>query len=270
MSGAYKPNQSEGHEEDKIHAYYSTTDYDKFSLILYNRPVDEEKVSKFVKEFEEGKNYLKNFPINVTPDLTITDGQHRHAAARRAKVRLFYIVDEHFKMDDAIAANGLVGKWTTLEYMESFAKRNFPEYEKIYNFHLEQPWIKISTLPKLCSTKGYGKLNFNNGHYEADRMGYAHKVASMVNGFRVHIGDKQADYNQFLHTVMNLAQNPNYNHKRMMEKMTQRSSLFERCATVEQYLNMLTGIYNYRVSPENKVLLTEYFIHSRWKREDEQ
>lgn len=282
MSGKYNNpnNQNDGFEdeengenenslfgEDQVHPYYSTVDYEKFSLIYCNRPVDEERVIKFQKEFREGRNYLKNFPINVTPEFIITDGQHRHAAAKREKVRLFYIIDDKFEMKDAIAANTMVDKWTTTEYMESFAKREFPEYIKIYNFHLEQPWIKISTLPKLCSTKGYGKLNFNNGHYEADRMDYAHKVAAMVNSFRPYIGDKQADYNQFLQTMMNLAQNPNYNHKRMIEKMKQRGSLFQRCATVEQYLTMLTEIYNYRVSPENRVLLTEYFIHSRWKRE---
>lgn len=253
-------------EGDTPLTYYASTDYDKFSLIYFNRPIEEEKVHKLQKAIREGKNYLINFPANVTPEGVITDGQHRHAAARREQVPFYYIVTDHFEMNDAILANTITSNWTSKEYMESFAARDFPEYVKIKNFYLENPWIKISTLPKLCSSKGYGKLNFNNGHYVADRMKYAGEVVAMVNGFRRFIGDKQANYNPFVQTVMNLALNPNYHHKRMMEKMEQRGSLFRRCATVPQYLEVLTEIYNYRVSAENRVSLTEDYVRSRWQR----
>lgn len=254
-------------EEDNPHLYYSSIDYEKFSLIYFNRPVNEEKVQKLVKAIREGRNYLANFPGNVTPDWVITDGQHRHEAAKREKVPFYYIIDPKFEMDDAIAANTVTSNWTTEQYMNSYATREFPEYVKINNFYLENPWIKISLLPKLCSTKGYGKLNFNNGHYVADRMAFAYKVAAMVNSFRPFIGDKQANYSPFIQTIMNLAMNQNYNHKRMMAKMEQRGSLFQRCATVPQYLSILTDIYNYRVAPENRISLTEDFIQSRWQRD---
>lgn len=251
---------------DQQHTCYSSTDYTKFSLIRFNRPVSEEKVQKLLKAFRENRNYLHIYPIVVNRQFEVLDGQHRLEAAKRAGVPIFYIIDDDFRMEDAIAANNVVGKWTTEQFMNSFAEREFPEYVKIRDFYLEHPWIKISTLPKLCSTKGYGKLNFDNGHYEADRMEFAHKVAAMVNSFRPFIGDKQAEFNPFVQTVMNLAANHNYNHKRMVEKMKQRGSLFQRCATVPQYLAILTEIYNYRVAPENRISLTEDFIRSRWQR----
>jgi len=255
--------------EDMLLTYYASVNYDKFSLIYFNRPIEEEKVHKLQKQIREGKNFLINFPGNVTPEGIVTDGQHRLEAAKREKVPFYYIVSDNFKMDDAIAANTITSNWTTLEYMNSYASREFPEYVKIKNFYLENSWVKISTLPKLCSSKGYGKLNFNNGHYVADRMPFAGEVAAMVNSFRRFIGDKQADYNPFVQTMMSLAGNSNYNHKRMISKMEQRGSLFHRCATVLQYLEVLTEIYNYRVSPENRFSLVEYFTNSRWQRDSE-
>jgi hypothetical protein len=254
-------------ENDEKLTYYASTDYDKFSLIYFNRPIEEEKVQKLQKAIREGRNYLINYPGNVTPEGIITDGQHRHAAAKREKVPFCYIVSANFAMDDAIAANIVTSNWTTEQYMDSFAARGFPEYVKIKNFYLENSWVKISTLPKLCTTKGYGRLNFNNGHYEADRMKYAGEVVAMVNGFRRFIGDKQAEYNPFVQTVMNLALNPNYHQKRMMEKMEQRGSLFHRCANVPQYLEILTEIYNYRVNPINRFSLSEAFANARWQRD---
>jgi hypothetical protein len=255
---------------DQQHTYFSSRDYEKFSLIYFNRPVSEEKVGKLSKAIQEGRNYLRNYPIIVNSQFAISDGQHRHAVAMREQLDLYYIIDDDFKMDDAIAANIITSGWTTREFMNSFAARGFPEYVKLKEFYDRNEWIKISTLPGLCSSKGYKKLNFNNGHYVANRMEYGEKVVKMVNDFRLYIGDKQAEYNPFLQTVMNLANNPNYNHRRMMDKLKVRVGHFQRRSNVPQYLDLLTEIYNYRVSPANRVLLTEFFIHQRWQRDDKE
>lgn len=254
-------------EGDIPHVYYSTTEYEKFSLIYFNREISEEEVQLIIKAIEEGKNYLRVFPIVVNSKFEITDGQHRYRAAERLELPLYYIVDDDFVMEDAIAANTVTTNWTTKEYMNSYAKKGFPEYIKLRNFYLENPWIKISLLPKLCSRNTVPKFTFQRGHYKADRIDYAKKVVAMVNSLRPIIGDNQAEYRYLILTMMNLAQNPNYNHKRMLEKLKQRTSLFRRCADVEQYLSMFTQIYNYRVSPQNRVQLTEFYIRQKWQRD---
>lgn len=255
-------------ENDIALTYYSTTDYEKFSLIYFNRPVTEEKVNKIVKLVtEEGKNYFRLYPMIVNSNFEIMDGQHRHEAGKRTKLPITYIIDDEFQMEDAIIAVGATTNWHMFDFMESYAKRQFPEYVKINDFYQQFPWVKISIIPALCSSKGYSPILFQRGHYIADRIDHAHKVVATVNAFRPFIGDEQAEYKPFIQTLSSLIQNANYNHKRMIEKMKQRGSLFERCTSVEKYLIMLTEIYNYRVSPENRVMLSEYYIHSKWNKE---
>lgn len=70
-----------------------TENYDKFKFIEWNRSIDETNYKKLVnenlKEFQ-----LHKFPILVTEDFKIIDGQHRFEVSKALSSPVYYIVDK--------------------------------------------------------------------------------------------------------------------------------------------------------------------------------
>lgn len=246
-----------GTEEDTPHTYYSSTNYDKFSMIYFNRPIEEKRVVEIVKDIDSGKDLLFAYPGIVGPGFVVTDGQHRHEAARRTRKPFFYIWAAGIQLQDAIRANDLTKGWGIRQYLDSFSDRGFVDYRMLQEFMKEYDWMPLMVSINSCSSSGYQRIPFKNGHYKADRMKFARDIAKMTLDFQPHF--PQFGMRDFVATVRNLASNPEYDHKRMIRKMKYRGNDLKRRSTVEQYLENLTEIYNYREAPQHRVFLTEHF-----------
>lgn len=247
---------------------YSSTDYDKFSLIRSNRPVDYDRVNRMVKAINEGHSYFGYYPALVNTDFEIVDGQHRHAAARLTQTRFHYILTHGFQMEDAARAVSNTKGWKMSDWLHHYSELGFPEYEAIHNFWNEFSWLPISKVIELCSTRKYTAAIFNGGHYQANSLDHARRVVTILSYFKNYAPDYWRT-SPFIQTMSSISANPLYMHKRMQEKMRTQSSRLRRCATVEHYLELLSEIYNYRMPPENKVFLDEAYRRKRTQvRED--
>lgn len=252
-----RPALETAQDSEELLILYGTHDYEKFSLILINRPVNEKRVLKLANRIKEGKNYLRHYPILVNTRLEIIDGQHRHAAARMTGETLYYLIDDALSVEIASDAVGNTANWSMKDRLNSFAERGFGDYRILREFWAQHPWLPISVLPILCSSKTWRSDSFKNGHYHIDRMDYAQRVVAMANDFKRYV--HFAHTRPFLGTLMNLASNPDYDHKTMLQKMEYQSSKLVQCATVEQYLDIFSNIYNYRSARHNQVFFKEAY-----------
>src|ERR1035437_11165787 len=67
-----------------------TYKYEQFIRDDKNRPIHEEKVHFFMKQFKLGKFFMKEFPIIVDNQFLILDGQHRYEALKRLELPLYF------------------------------------------------------------------------------------------------------------------------------------------------------------------------------------
>lgn len=81
--------------------------YDLFKKIEWNRPIDKGNFTKLLKENRE-KFQLHKFPILITNDFKIIDGQHRFEVSKELGSPIYFIKDTGH--DDSFAAVHSVNK----------------------------------------------------------------------------------------------------------------------------------------------------------------
>lgn len=241
----------ETHQEDHEIRMFKTRNYAMFTPNPENRPIEEEKVEKLFYQITHGNNQLSSNPITVDENLMIAKGHHRHAAAEKAQVDLYYIIIPGANIQQAIDEDSLTDHWTTKQHIKRFANLGRLDFVLINNFWKEYDWLTVSNLIRLCSTTGYKKAEFPKGKYKADRMVYARKICDMAMDFKPYF--REWNSKTFLDTLVSLASNQNYHHTRMIRKMRYQASKLTRQATVKQYLDLLTEIYNNREAPDHHV-----------------
>jgi hypothetical protein len=62
-----------------------------------------------------------------------------------------------------------------------------------------------------------------------------------------------AKYNRFANAFKRVFENQDYNHKRMMAKLEQRKHTIKKLTTVPDYIRLLEGIYNDKLSDTKKI-----------------
>lgn len=239
------------HQEDRSFRMYSTRNYAMFTPHPENRPIEPEKVEKLFYQITHGNNQLASNPITVDENMVITKGHHRYCAAMKAQVDLYYIIVPGSNIQQAIDEDILTDHWTTKQHIERFANLGKLDFILIRNLWKEYKWLTVSNLIRLCSTTGYKKAEFPKGKYHADRVGFARQICDMAIDFKPYF--KEWHTKTFLDTLLNLSANQNYYHSRMIRKTKYQASKLTRQATVKQYLDVMTEIYNHREGEDHHV-----------------
>ena len=113
---------------------YETKNYDMFSLIDGNRPIEEDRVKRLQKQIKQFG--LKN-PILLSKDKGVMDGQHRLKACENLGMSVKYVFDDILSSDDNIldlirAINKDQKNWTSVNIGNSYAVSEDNEYYKRY------------------------------------------------------------------------------------------------------------------------------------------
>jgi len=258
-STVYNPSQ--------IHLIQSTTNYGQFRLDPTNRAVNSDHLEKLYDAIKK-KNLLKEFPILVTEDGTILDGQHRLKAAEALNTPIYYIVTKDMTVDDVSETNAAVRKWSTADWLDVWCKRGAPEYIKLQEFMRQYPFIKIGNAINLCTYGDRAQLqsNFKSGKYKCNDLEFAHQVASAVLDFAPYVTFYKDP--RFIYAVNNLVEHADYDHSRMMAKMAYLSKKVVKCPDVETYMAMFTEIYNYRTHGDNQVRFVKITANAAQRRHE--
>jgi hypothetical protein len=137
---------------------HQSLDYSKFSFVVGNRQINEEKVKEYVEMLEKGYSH-DECPILVTKKMEILDGQHRFLAAKQKNLPIFYLISKKTAESDAmIDINRSSNNWKIEDYVLSYAKRGNENYQKLKEFCHKN---KISYgLGVICS--GYSRKKLKN------------------------------------------------------------------------------------------------------------
>lgn len=170
---------------------YQSRDYNKFSFIAGNRPVNENHILEVANSIKQ-HGYIKSQSILVTKDNFIIDGQHRFHACKESDLPVYFrIVDKNHDDKDLLdLIRGLQNtqrRWTVIDAVDSFALQENPDYSKIKTWH-ERYNISYSVLVK-CFTGVCKGMTTKNGTVRKLSSSYALHTG----GFK--ITDKQQEEN---------------------------------------------------------------------------
>lgn len=232
-----------------------TRNYAAFKFDLLNRAIRQDKLDRLYDAIQ-AKNLLHLFPIVVSQDFVVIDGQHRLKVAEALNVPIYYIISSQMRIQDAALVNSNVSLWRGADYLAHWRNAGLSDYLQFSEFWKENQFLPFSTTLKLLSygagRDGKRSLNdiFVNGEFKIGDISFARKVALMARDFSRWV--KFWKDTVFVSALINLAANPEYVHERMMQKMEYLSVRLVKCADIKGYLYVIEEIYNYKVLNGNR------------------
>lgn len=234
-----------------------TTEYDRFKLIAGNRPVSEVHVKRLMESMQV--KYLMS-PILVNSSDEIIDGQHRHEAAKRLGLPIYYVQYNGYGLPETQLLNTNNRNWSKTEYLDSYCKKGVESYLRLKEFMEAYPDFSLSA-SEVILTNNYGGMNtkkgikvegvkvahsklFQQGKLVIDNLKAGYDNAAKVMEYKPYFSG--FNHALFVRTIIALFKNKNFHHDEMIRKLQIQPKTLVHCITGEQYKLLLEDIYNYR------------------------
>ena len=235
----------------------STINFDDFSLIASNRPVDWRKIAKLRKEIKR-KNLTKEYPVNVNSRVAsqkrygldgtkkgIVDGQHRYISCKLDKVPMYYQVVDTLTLNDIPRAAAVQSSWKMKDYIHHHATQGKQQYLLFKSYMDRNNFAPSSTLSILCGDRSkYTVEKLKSGELKISRdWTIANKFAESIEELGEYFTfNKQA---RFLEAYMICFQNKEFDHSKMITKLEYLSSRMRRMTDTYNHLEQLENVYNF-------------------------
>jgi len=244
----------------------STINFDDFSLIKANRPVDWGKIAVLRKEIKR-KNLTREYPVNVNSKsaskkrygldgtkIGVVDGQHRYISCKLESIPMYYQVVDTLTLDDIPRAAAVQSSWKMKDFIHHHAVEGKQQYMLFRSYMERNNFAPSSTLTILCGDRSKHTVNrLKNGELNITRhWAEANAFAEAIGELGEFISfNKQA---RFLEAYNICFQNKEFNHSRMITKLEYLSSRMKRMTDTYSHLEQLESVYNFNTK-NNKVKL---------------
>lgn len=223
-----------------------TRNYGSFTRLDCNRPVVESHVRDIMESIKQN-NMLHLFPIVVSQDDVVFDGQHRLEAAKRLGVDIYYNVVD-LKMEDIIRMN-VNRNWRVGDFFNFAVMTGKPEYIKLNEF-MKANDLTLRIALQVLVGGGDGALKkFRDGDFIFEPESFGQNVSLCWETIRyIEKMNGKSQYlvsGKFWKALIKL-----FNHhlfkmdkwKHNLEKMVMR---VKPCTSCDEYCIMLMSIYNW-------------------------
>lgn len=240
-------------------------EFSKFVFDASNRPIVDALVDK-LEDSVESLYLLDLYPIVVTPDRIVVDGQHRLKMARGLMIPFYFLSGEDVSIEDVAKANANTKPYTIEDACAVYTKMEMAPYVALSDFQRRHPKFTIATCASWLSSS-YGRHTFTAGKYEISRISFAEKTAKSVEDIAQHnariFGSKA-----YRNAIETLVSTPFYDHKRMLERIANRPRMLVNCGKSDEALSVLEQIYNYNKAEYNRVSFQSLLKNSPRPKDD--
>jgi hypothetical protein len=234
-----------------------STNYDIFKKIDWNRSICKLNLAKLVKENRDNFQ-LHRFPILVTKDFKIIDGQHRYEVAKEIGSPVYYIMDG---MDDSFKAVHSVnkaGKKHSLKDKIEMLNRSGDDgaamIYKIYNLY--QGAFDTSTIAALMVTGTNGGGNINDA---IDKNGtiplnyYEHSIEVLDALYYSSIPGKSKT--RIVFAMASICKKSGVHPKAVVKRVMANLVKWLEPRSTQESQRVILNCYNFGLSPKNRISL---------------
>lgn len=229
--------------EDKVvNKVYSSKDYKKFSFLDSNRELKTQHVDELKESMQETP--LEK-PIDVNEKFEIIDGQHRYMAWWDLGMPVIYIIHDGWGAKEVPILNTHQKNWKPSDYVHMYSEMGKEDYKQYDEFSKRFGFTHNANLLLLNGASGY-KLNasFNEGTFKVTKWVRANILGRQIIQFKSYYpGFKRQS---FIMAYLQLADEKNFEHDQLMDKIAFQSRKMVHCTTTGEYFSMLKEIYNYK------------------------
>jgi hypothetical protein len=139
--------------DSQIQGVYMTNDLSKFHLIANNRPIGSfSRIESNVKEYGW---QIQDFPISVDASFGVLAGQHRLLYAKKHGLPIAYRFSS-MAMQDYQQVEKAGRRWSTKEFVKSFADGGSEPHRRLLDFLTENPEVKETLYSSILLGRGEG------------------------------------------------------------------------------------------------------------------
>jgi hypothetical protein len=224
-------------------AIEETSEYEVFERLPGNRPIDEAHVLNLMKAMK--KKDLRT-PIQINQNFEVIDGQHRLEARRRLGIPVPYFATIGYGLEEVQELNAKQKKWTNDDFVKSFIELGKVDY-RTYQWFRHQFKLPHEASVMLLSGESDRSLRgkFKNGDFKVNQLDRAKEVARKF----VEIEPFFPDYwnhSRFVNAVMVCLKKKNFDFKKFMAKLKANPTILKPQASLDNYLQHIEDVYNYR------------------------
>jgi len=231
---------------------HESADYDKFELVTFNRKVSKTQALEWSME---KYGFLPSKPLDVSENgngkFKIRDGHHRYFVARKLKIPVRYVIDNSSvsirELDDG------THKWTMTNWIEANTREKNPDYLRLNKF-CHETGISIKAAIYLFSdeVRGENQRNlFKDGQFKInDKQSiYVKKVGEIV--IYMKKCGISFSHNSFIVAALSkIVRVKQLDMKQLFSRIKANVFMFEKQATIDQYLSLFETIYNRHSNPK--------------------
>ena len=228
----------------------STTDYSLFKALKGNRVVNQKHVQKLINSM---RKKMHHSPIQVNEKMEIIDGQHRLEARKAIGAPIEYYISKGADISTVQDLNTNSEDWKIDDYLHSYISKGIKDYIIYKQFLDSYKFNHKITMYLLTNNAGGCSEDFNSGNFKIKDIEKAAEIASKLN----IVGGYYDGYKRrtFCYAFVRCLNNSKFSFEEFIAKLAyQRSKIYD-CAKVEQYLEIIEEIYNYKRSAKDKIVL---------------
>lgn len=238
----------------KVGEIFETKDYNIFKFREDNREINFNHVKRITKRMVEN-GWLSSSVVTINGKGEVIDGQHRVKAAMTANVPVRYKVSKNAGIDEMTEMNTNQKNWSPFDHVNKFVKRGNKNYIIFDNFTKEFPMFKYTEISMFLNNaqSSIKRESFEHGEWKVNDVSIARLWANRILSLKPY-GEKFYNRAICVRAFIKLFSNkPEFDFDEFFHKLQLRPMNFFQCGTVDQYVEMIENIYNYRRS--NKVNL---------------
>lgn len=244
---------------------YETKNRSLFILRDDNREINPKHVAKLVASYRQGDLIT---PIRVELVhiygklyLKINDGQHTFTCCcvlqdEGEDVAFKFIITNSYKLEDLHRLNITQVPWSLRDYLDSFCKRDYPEYIKFKEFFdsidadLDTCLYLVGKDNSSAETAMFKAGNFKMGNVELGH--YRWSVINELHSLVPHRGKKFAKHSAHKRAICKLTNMVGFSGSQLVRKAEAHRDRYYKCTNVNDYVDMLVSLHNYYVKENGK------------------
>lgn len=223
--------------------------------------VSKHHIRKLKKSMTE-QGFLKSQPIIVDENHRIVDGHHRFSAAKELGISLYYKVIKGADILAMAKATSISKAWQAQDWVAYHASSDNPDFVKLLSL-MDEFDLKVTVSVPLSENKL--RQSYSNGNLkqrmmdrslEVDNWGKVWGRAKMLKQVRDKV-PHVSKHGGFMNAWVKLNTHPQYDHKRMLNKLEKYIALVREQPSTRYHLEQLVMVYNYRTHKSDKIKFSD-------------
>lgn len=226
-----------------------TKDYSIFKFRDDNRVINNNHVKKLSNKMKV-KGWLSSSVVTINGNGDVIDGQHRVKAAMSVGCPIRYKVTRGAGTEEMTEMNTLQKNWSPFDHLHKFVVRGNPSYVTFQRFVDEFPQYKYTEIAMFLSNSlnSVHRDTFESGNYSVKDVNKGRKWANEILQLKP-FGEKFYNRSIFVRAMIKVMSNKSdFIFEEFLHKVKLRPMNFVQCGTVDQYVEMIESVYNYRRS----------------------